>query len=247
MLDLISKFIFRRPTTDKQSVPSANAGAAVQLAEAKKSQVSNERVLTLEKIDSLGNDEAAAIALLLACDFADGRIKAAQHVQSQAGLEQVKAAMLNVDKRVVKLMQTRLDAITLIVQQEQLAQLCLDEANHLAQQAQLMSNQVIALDKRRAAVTLFPAQLSTEFEQIRAQIEIKMLAQTALQRRVLDVVNQVKDIAQVTDSGEEAEASIEIAMAHLDQLQHELDRCQNQAESASLPKNMLTDWWCTNQ
>lgn len=241
MLDFLSKFTFRRPATDKPLAPSANAIAAVRLAEAKKNQITSDRTTTLEKIESLSNDEAAAIVLLLACDFADGRFKAAQHVHSQAGLEQVKAAMLNSDKRVVKLMQTRLDAIAETMRQEQLAQLCLDEANHLAQQAHLMSNQVIDLDKRRSAVTLFPAHLQVDFTQVREKIESKMLAQTALQRRVLDIVNQVKDIAQATDSGAEAEASIEIAMAHLDQLQHELDRCQNQAESASLPKNMLTD------
>ena len=241
MLDFLSKFIFRRPVTDKQPVSSANAIAAVQLAEAKKNQVTSARAITLEKIDNIGNDEAAAIALLLICDFADGRIKAAQHVHSQAGLEQVKSAMLNLDKRVVKLMQARLDAIVQTTQQEQLAQLCLDEAKHLVQQAHLMSNQVIELDKRRAAVTLFPVHLQVQFEQTREQIENKMLAQTALQRRVLDIVIQIKS----AETTEEADRSIEMEMSRLEQLQQELDHCQNQTESASLPKNMLAD--CTRQ
>ena len=241
MLDFLSKFIFRRPASDKPPVTSAIEIAAVQLAEAKKSQVTSERAITIEKIDSVGNDEVAAISLLLACDFADGRLRAAQHVHSKTGLEQVKNAMLNVDKRVVKLMQTRLDSITKITLQEQLAQLCLDEASHLVKQAHLIANQVIELDKRRAAITLFPAHLQMQFEQTREQIEIKMLAQTALQRRVLDIVNQVKSAG----TGEEIDTSIEMELVNLAQLQQELDQCQNQTESASLPKNMVAD--CTLQ
>ena len=237
MLDFLSKFIFRRPPTDKPPVPTANEVAAVQLAEAKKSHVTNQRAITLEKIDGVAHDEAAAITLLLGCDFADGRFKAAQYVHSHAGLEQIKAAMLNVDKRVVKLMQTRLDAIAQTAQQERLAQLCIEEASHLAHQAHLMPNQVIELDKRRAAITLFPDHLKAQFEQTREQIEIKMLAQTALQRRVLDLANQLKLIVM----NAEAEDSAEMELSQLAQLQQELDQCQNQPESASLPKNMLAD------
>lgn len=237
MLDLISKFIFRRPTTGKAPAPTAIEIETGQLAEAKKNQVINERAATLEKIAGLANDESAAIALLLGCDFADGRLKAAQHVHSPAGLEQIRAAMLNVDKRVVKLMQTRLDAIVQTTQQETLAQLCVEEASHLAQQTHLMPNQVIGLDKRRAVIALFPEHLKTQFEENREKIELKMLAQTALQRRVLDIFNQLNALA----ASDESDTSLEVQLAQLGQLQQELDHCQNQPESVSLPKKMLDD------
>ncbi|MES2047765.1 MAG: DUF349 domain-containing protein [Pseudomonadota bacterium] len=237
MLDLISKFIFRRPTAGKAPVPTAIEIATVQLAEAKKNQVANERAATLEKVANVANDESAAIALLLSCDFADGRLQAAQHVHSAAGLEQVRAAMLNLDKRVVKLMQTRLDAIAQITQQEALAQLCIEEASHLAQQTHLMPNQVIELDKRRAAIALFPTHLKTQFEVVREKIEVKMLAQTALQRQVLDISNQLNALAAIDESA----SSFEMQLSQLAQLQQELDNCQNQPESVSLPKKMLAD------
>lgn len=237
MLDFISKFILRRPTAGKVPVPTALAIAAGQVAEAKKNQVANERAATLEKMASLGNDESVAIALVLSCDFADGRFMAAQHVHSPEGLEQIRAAMLNIDKRVVKLMQTRLDVIAQTTQQEQLAQLCLDEANHLAQQTHLMPNQVIALDKRRAVIALFPDDLKTQFEEIRQKVEAKMLAQTALQRRVLDILNQLNAFAANDDSA----AEFEMQRIQLDQLQQELDHCQNQPEAVSLPKNLLAE------
>lgn len=241
MLDLISKFIFRRSTTGKAPVPTAVEIATGQLAEAKKNQVTNERAATLEKVASLANDESAAITLLLSCDFADGRFKAAQHVHSPAGLEQIRAAMLNLDKRVVKLMQTRLDAIAQTTQQEQLAQLCIEEASYLAQQTHLMPNQVIALDKRRAAIALFPEYLKTQFEPIREKIEAKMVAQTALQRRVLDIFNQLNALPVI----DEGDSLIEMQLAQLAQLQQELDNCQNQPESVSLPKKVLAD--CTQK
>lgn len=243
MLDFISKFILRRPTTGKAPAASAIEIATVQVAEAKKNQVANLRAATLEKIDSLGDDESAAIALLLSCDFADGRFHAAQQVHSPAGLEQIRTAMLNVDKRVVKLMQTRLDAIAHTTQQEALAQLCIEEASHLAQQIYLLPNQVIELDKRRAVIALFPDHLKTQFEEIREKIEVKMLAQTALQRRVLDIVNQLNAFA----SSDESDTSFEMQLAQLADLQQELDNCQNQPESASLPKKMLADCILTMQ
>lgn len=241
MLDFLSKFVFRRPTAGKPPTPSASEIAAVQIAESKKIQSEGDRAATLAKIDALSNDEPAAIALLLSCDFADGRLKAAQHVHSQAGLEQVRAAMLKLDKRVVKLMQTRLDVIAQTSQQEQLARLCVEEATYLAQQAHLMPNQVVDLDKRRAAITAFPDNLTAQFNQLRQQIAEKMLAQTTLQRRVLDVLQQLNQLA----AAEEVETSLEEQQAQWQQWQQELDNCQNQPEASSLPKSLLND--CTTK
>lgn len=262
MFDFLSKFLFRRPKNDqaagKVTIPSAIEVAAQQQAENKKQQVEQTRTATLAKISALTGStaeiEAAAIQLLLACDFADGRLQAAQHVHSQQGLEQVRAAMLKTDKRVAKLMQSRLDLIAETGKQAQLAQLCVEEATHLAQQAHLLANQVTELDKRRAAVQ-FPVALVTQFDQLRQKIEAKLLAQTALQRRVLDLLSELNQVTQsisvdsAADSAAEHQAGADVDQ--LDQLsalelhvagwQQELDQCQNQAEAASLPKNVLAE------
>jgi exonuclease SbcC len=262
MFDFLSKFLFRRPKNDqaagKVTIPSAIEVAAQQQAENKKQQVEQARTATLAKISALTGStaeiEAAAIQLLLACDFADGRLQAAQHVHSQQGLEQVRAAMLKTDKRVAKLMQSRLDLIAETGKQAQLAQLCLEEATHLAQQAHLLANQVTELDKRRAAVQ-FPVVLVTQFDQLRQKIEAKLLAQTALQRRVLDLLSELNQVTQAISSESAVDGAAEHqAGADVDQLdqlsalelrvaawQQELDQCQNQAEAASLPKNVLAE------
>lgn len=265
MFDFLSKFLFRRPKNDqaagKVAIPSAIEVAAQQQAENKKQQVEQARAATLAKIGALSGsaaeNEAAAIQLLLACDFADGRLQAAQHVHSQSGLEQVRAATLKTDKRVAKLMQSRLDLIAESGKQAQLAQLCIEEATHLAQQAHLLANQVTELDKRRAAVQ-FPEALVAQFDQLRQKIEAKLLAQTALQRRVLDLLNQLNQANQLSqttqavssDSAADGADDVE-QVDQVDQLsalelrvaawQQELDQCQNQAEAASLPKNVLAE------
>ena len=240
MLDFLSKFIFRRPTSATTPTPAANQIAAAQMAESKKNQAERARAVMLEKIAASANDETALIALLLSCDFADGRLSAAQQVHSPAGLEQVRAAMLNTDKRVAKLMQTRLDAIAQRSQQESLARLCIEEAQHLAQQSHLLPQQIIDLEKRGALIAGFPDELKPQFDQICQQITEKMLAQTALQRRVLDIQNQLSSISAIS-AGEQSESDVALDLSRLQHLQEELYRCQNQPEISSLPKNLLSD------
>ena len=249
MFEFLSQFSFRRPKNDKPvskaagkpSTPSASEIASVQLAENKKNQVEQARAATLAKIERIGNDEPAIIELLLACDFADGRFKAAQWVHSQSGLEKVRAAMRNNDKRVAKLMQTRLDLIAQTSQQEQLAQLCIEQASSLLAQASLISNQVIDLDKRRAALLAFPALLKPQFDQLRQDIDAKLLAQTALQRRVLDLLNQLNQFNQFNQETVDESGIEESLGQRLSAWQQELDFCLAQAGSASLPKSVVTE------
>ncbi|MFZ6749438.1 DUF349 domain-containing protein [Undibacterium sp. Ren11W] len=248
MFDFLAKLLFRRPRSLKNepaakiAAQSANAIVAQQQAETKKHQLEQARAASLAKMTNLDGNEAAAIELLLACDFADGRLQAAQHVHSQAGLEQVRAAMLKSDKRVVKLMQSRLDVIAQAGKQEQLAQLCLEEASHLVQLPHLIANQVSDLDKRQAAVQ-FPAHLLTQFSSLRQQLESKLLAQTALQRRVLDLLAQLNQAGQSQAVTEQADAVVDSSdeEMRLAAWQQELDQCQQKTEAASLPKNILAD------
>lgn len=245
MFDFLAKFLFRRPKNEpatKLAEQSANAIVAQQQAETKKHQLEQARAASLAQISNLDGNEAAAIQVLLACDFADGRLQAAQHVHSQAGLEQVRAAMLKSDKRVVKLMQSRLDLIAQASKQEQLAQLCIEEASHLAQQPHLIANQVSDLDKRQSAVQ-FPAHLLAQFTSLRQQLEVKLLAQTALQRRVLDLLAQLNQAGQSTAEAGQASTLADSSdeEMRLAAWQQELDLCQHKAEAASLPKNILAD------
>ncbi len=236
MFDFLSKFTFRSPKAGvaikKMPAQDVHEAARLQLAETQKNQIEQARAMSMAKIEQLSADEPALITFLLTCDFADGRYKAAQFVQSQAGLEQVRAAMLNSDKRVAKLMQSRLDLIAQARRQEQLAQLCVERARNLLDQAHLLSNQVSDLDKQQAAVGTFPATWATQFEQLRQQLDAKMLAQNALQRRVLDILAQLSSDDGAMDGTYGDRLSL---------WQHEFDECLSLPQAASLPKNILNE------
>ena len=246
MFDFLSKLLFRRPKAGKPvgkaAVVTASDIVTLQLAEDKKRQVEQARASTLAQIEQLAHDEPALIALLLACDFADGRFKAAQSVHSKAGLEQVRAAMRNNDKRVAKLMQNRLDLIAKTGQQEQLAQQYIGQAGALLGQAHLLSNQVGDLDTQYAALSSIPDALKVQFDELRQAIETKLQAQTGLQRRVLDLLGRLNQCSQ-EPAGEAVADSVEETAfpERLSTWQQELDACMAQPEAVSLPKNVLAE------
>ncbi len=246
MFDFLSKLLFRRPKAGKPvgkaAVVAASDIVTLQLAEDKKRQVEQARASTLAQIEQLVHDEPALIALLMACDFADGRFKAAQSVHSKAGLEQVRAAMRNNDKRVAKLMQSRLDLIAKAGQQEQLAQQCIGQAGALLGQAHLLSNQVGDLDTQYAGLSSIPDALRVQFAELRQAIETKLQAQTGLQRRVLDLLRQLNQCSQEPAGEAVADTAEETAFPErLSSWQQELDACMAQPEAASLPKNVLAE------
>lgn len=240
MFDFFSKFSFRgrknAKTASKTPTPTATELASLQLVADRKNQVEQARAATLAKIQLSAHDEAVSIALLLACDFADGRYQAAQAIHSEAGLEQVRAALLNIDKRVVKLMQARLDLIAQAGRQQTLAQRCLQQAAVLLSQQHLLSNQVIALDQQRLGVSAFPADLLPKFEQLRQEIDVKLQTQTALQRRVLDLIGHLNSDEFAMDAAYEAQCLI---------WQQELDACMAHPQAASLPKHIVNE--CTGK
>ncbi|CAN5700982.1 hypothetical protein BH11PSE12_BH11PSE12_14860 [soil metagenome] len=246
MFDFLSKLLFRRPKAGKPvgkaAVVTASDIVTLQLAEDKKRQVEQARASTLAQIEQLVHDEPALIALLMACDFADGRFKAAQSVHSKAGLEQVRAAMRNNDKRVAKLMQSRLDLIAKAGQQEQLALQCIGQAGALLGQAHLLSNQVGDLDTQYAALSSIPDALRVQFVELRQAIETKLQTQTGLQRRMLDLLGRLNQCSQ-EQAGEAVADTVEEATfpERLSAWQQELDACMAQPEAASLPKNVLAE------
>ncbi len=125
MFDFFTKFFSGR-NQSKSVTPSARVAASTDMmrGEAKQAgeinqkqeQQDQQRQVWKQKIDAAIGNEALVIEMLLACDFADGRLYAAQQVHSKQGLEQIKNAFKKSDKRVTKLAVTRLDEID---QQEQ--------------------------------------------------------------------------------------------------------------------------------
>src|SRR5262245_47054666 len=133
----------KRPVPATQIPPEQPDPQAVQ---------NQARQAALAQAAAFANDEAGALAFLLRCEFADARLQAAEHVHSRAALEEALKAMRNVDRRVAKLLQSRLD----ILQQQdlckELAQQCVDDALKLIDHPHLLPNQVAELDRAWAAI-----------------------------------------------------------------------------------------------
>lgn len=142
MFDFISKLLQGRPATKKNSQQVIVDLHKSLLDEVKQKSKEQERQDYLQKIAAI-NDENALLDLLLACDFADGRLQAAQKILTQSNLERALPAMRKLDKRVAKLLQSRLDAYAQNAQDQLAALASIDVADRLLQQPTILSNQVV--------------------------------------------------------------------------------------------------------
>lgn len=229
----------------------------------KKHDVERQRKQFLTELQQIAHDEAAVVALLLACDFADGRLQAAQHVHTQQALTQVRNAMRNHDRRVAKLVQSKLDLMQHAAQMRQKMQDCIQQAEQLATQEQILANQVNQLDKQRGAAGAAGTagavgavgavgtagalddmpELLARYQQVRALVEQKFQAQTQLQRQTLDLLQQLRDQAASLAALENGvqEESAQLVMENLAQQEARMAAISNHPMQASLPKNLLAD------
>ncbi|MET3137331.1 exonuclease SbcC [Undibacterium sp. GrIS 1.2] len=235
-------FLFKRKpkatsSSANSNLAAANAASLASVAKAdQQQQIAQARAAALAKLESLASNpgaEDAIVSLLLSCDFADGRFKAANHVHSAAALQKVLSAMRNTDKRVAKLMQARLDVLAQADQQQQLALRCINQAQQLGLQASLNPQQIADLDKLVAGLKHFPDALKAEFDAHYTILQTRLQAQTALQRQVLDLVQHLTISQGIADDAHGAQ---------LDIWQQAFDLCLQQAEAVALPKNLLADF-----
>ena len=230
-------FLFKRKSKSVNPAPDSRMQAAAPPAQdLKKQQTEQARNAALAQLEGISRDEAAVVSFLLACDFADGRLKAAQYIHTETGLNQALAAMRNADRRVAKLMQSRLDLIQLAGKQLAAAQACIAAARQLALEPHLLANQVVELDRQAAGLKEAPTELMQEFDALRQKLETKLQAQTALQRQVLNLIARLHELADSDTS------QAELTQQALAKLQGEFDDSMAQAEAVSLPRNLAQEF-----
>ena len=223
------QFLFKRPG-DKPGKTST--GQAKQPDPAATSATS-QRVLQAEKVKQLAGDEVAAADFILQCDFSELRLAAAEFVHTPAQLERVHAAIRNTDRRVAKLMQSRLDAIRHHQAELQRGQACLDQARQLLADEKLTPNQVAEIDRRWAVIAA--PELVGEFDLARSALSRRLEAQVTLQRGVIDSVSALRKLAA---SG--------LPAAEVTALLEQMDAFHTAAlsapEHASLPRHLLAEF-----
>jgi len=221
----------------KGSQPAAGSAAAaagqgaVQAAQAKPAQAGREQ--QAEQLRQLGGDEARAVEFILQADFSELRLAAAEHVHSRAGLERVHAAMRNLDRRVAKLMQSRLDAIRHHDAELARGQATLEQARTLAQDAVLTPNHVAELDRKWAVISA--PELAEEFSAVRARLGARLEAQVQLQRAMID---RLASLRALETAGLDA---AELA-ARLDTMGQEQSAALGSPEHASLPRALPAEF-----
>ena len=224
------EFIFKRNGDNASEAPAATETAPSAAAAAS----AERRELQTQQAAALNGDEAAAVALILHSEFAGVRLQAAEHVRSLAYLEQVLQAMRNTDRRVAKLMQSRLDAIRYHEAEQRKAAACLELAARLLADDKLTPNQVAELDRQWSITTADAAQAAS-FASQRAALDVRLQAQVQLQRQMIDALAALRQLLQ---SGADKSA-LEAALAS-----HEAGytQCLQAAEHASLPRHLLNDY-----
>ena len=191
----------------------------------------------LLEADQLADDEVAAVDFILQCRFADARLRAAEHVHTRALLERALQAMRKLDRRVTRMLQDRLD---LIIKQELIArhaQDCIAAAGRLLQENPLMPNLVADMDRSWRSIGEVGEPYLSEFAMLRAKMDARLAAQTALQRSVIDSLEALRRLNTTEQSVEQEDLA-----GALSQFGEQMEAFRASPEVLSLPRHLLTDF-----
>ena len=213
------------------TTPAAPAGQGASPAGAKATQQGREQ--QAEQLRRLDGDETRAVEFILQADFSELRLAATEQVHSRAALERVHAAMRNLDRRVAKLMQSRLDAIRHHDAELARGQATLEQARTLLQDRLLTPNHVAELDRKWAVIAA--PELGEEFAAVRAQLGARLEAQVQLQRAMID---RLAALRALEAAGLDAAA----LAARLDAMQQEQDAALAAPEHGSLPRALPAEF-----
>jgi hypothetical protein len=237
IIAIMFEFLFKRPGdkgADTQADVAGQAGSdAAGNGAAGPNGAAERRSAQAELARSLAGNEEAAVELILHSEFADVRLAAAEHVQSQPALEKVQQAMRNTDRRVAKLMQGRIDAIRHQQAEQRQAEACIALAQRLLQDEKLTPNQVADLDRLWQVIAAAP-EPAAHFSGVRAALGQRLEAQVNLQRGMIDALAAVRKLASAPDAT--------AALAELERLAAEHAEQLAAPEHGSLPRHLLTDF-----
>jgi exonuclease SbcC len=253
-------FLFKRrraENTSTKQADEAQAAATAATAERAKSR-QQEREQAMQQAATL-TDEPAALAFVLQCEFADARLQASQWLQSAEALTEALRAVRNSDRRVAKLLQTRLTSLQQLQRAQAQMQSVLEQAEALLREPAPTPDRAADLDRAWSAATgsteagssSTPAgdALATQFTALRDALSQRLGMQAQLQRSLVDTRLQLQkfhETLQAKASGsviedDQADAELDAIPAALDSLQQQIAQDRDAPEAAALPKQLLPD------
>ncbi len=225
---LLQRFGKKQP----EPVSSANEKKSVQQA-----AVNEARQAAIAQAEQLPEDENDAVAFILQTAFADARFIAAQKIHSKVALEQVRLAMRNTDRRVTRLVQSRLDTLLQEEKQQEQVRACVDLAERLKNEKHLLPNQVAELDRQWEAIKKVDGANVLPYEKIREELGARLAGQAVLQRQVMDALAALKRLeneeAALAPSEREAQLASLLAVA---------ETGVQSREWVTLPRPLLNDF-----
>jgi len=233
------EFLFKRPGDNKPGDKPAGQGAQPEQAASAGSgstgagsAATPQRALQTERLSRIQGDEADAVEFILQCEFSELRLAAAEFVHSPALLERVHAAMRNTDRRVAKLMQSRLDAHRHHEAERLRGEATLEQARTLLKDELLTPNHVADLDRKWAVISA--PELQDEFAAVRAALGQRLEAQVQLQRAMIDRLASLRRLPS------EPLPPAELA-ARLEALTQEQAQALQAPEHPSLPRGLVAE------
>ncbi|HEY8026472.1 MAG TPA: DUF349 domain-containing protein [Burkholderiaceae bacterium] len=231
-------YLFKKPT-ETDAMPGATQKTSNKPSDQSDAQIAarRDKEQALQQAQALSAEELQAVEFILSCQFADARLIAAQHVHTKPMLERVLPAMRNADRRVAKLIQGRLDALVAEQQGREQAQICIEQAQRLSEEAHLLPNQVVDLDHAWKLVKAPQESLQAAFDAVRAILRDKLEKQADLQHQIIHRTAMLRDLSlRAADMDEQELTTI------LDQVEQEVAQYLAAPEAAALPKNLLSDF-----
>ena len=195
----------------------------------------------LEMAKQLPDDESAIVDFLLQCRFADARYLAAQKIRSVKAMEQARTAMQKTDRRVYRLMQTRLNEIAYIEKVFSEVTRLVGKASELVNETALTPNLVADLDREWKAVSpddleKLPAELKAQFEALRSQLESRLSSQLLLQWEVKSCYEELSGINHNRSLNPAERAGL------LETFSARMEQWKQSPERFSLPRQLLSDF-----
>jgi Domain of Unknown Function (DUF349) len=229
------EFLFKRPGDNKPGDKPAGQEAQPEQAASSEagSAAAPQRALQAEKLSRIQGDEAAAVEFILQCEFSELRLTAAEFVHSPELLERVHGAMRNTDRRVAKLMQSRLEAHRHRESELRRGEATLEQARALLQDQLLTPNHVADLDRKWAVIAA--PELQEAFAGVRAALAQRLEAQVQLQRAMIDRLAALRRLPA------EPLPAAELA-ARLASLTREQAEALQAPEHPSLPRGLVAEF-----
>jgi exonuclease SbcC len=256
MFDFLFK---RRSAGSSNSAVADQTAAAASAASAERSHIRQQaREHALQQAAALTN-ERDALAFIVASEFAEARLVAAPWLLSAAALGEALKAIRNSDRRVAKLLQTRLDDLQRQQRAQAQMQAVLARAECLLADPMLTPDRAADTDRAWAAAggaTSTDTTLTARFAVLREALSERLVQQAQLQRFLIDTRTQLQRLIMQLDMAQGANVSVVVAEVAqdadtatvngvsaktLEALAQQIAQARTATEATVLPKALLPE------